>query len=146
MGRIKDYSLLSATLQPSLFEESSCLVDLECRLEQKTLAELASEPQKPRVLVGRLDALSNDVESQTLCQGEDGLYDFTAAVSVEWGYEGAVDLYRVDREPVEGRERRVARTKVVDEYLDSEIVALVQVGRRHLIVLNHHALGYFQLN
>src|SRR5262245_17747168 len=88
--------------------------------EQVALAELAAEGSQRAQLVGPLDSLGDDLETQRLAELDDHANeDRPLAVGAEAVHEGAIDLEHVDGEAVQVAQRRVARPEVVDRQPDA---------------------------
>ena len=79
----------------------------------------------------RLDTFGDDGEVQRLGEADDRAHDRLAlGVPAETVDERAVDLQRVDREPLEVGERRVAGAEVVDDEVHAELADRVEGPRR----------------
>src|SRR5260221_9490479 len=83
------------------------------------LCVVTGERLEPAELLTGLDALGDDLQLQIVGQRDDHAHHFFA-VTVHRTDEGAVDLHGPYREVDQIRQRRVARTEVVDTQLDAE--------------------------
>src|SRR5439155_5802714 len=93
----------------------------------------------------RLDALRHRRYTKALAQLEDGAYELGVTMRLgEPVDERAVDLEHVDREPVQVRERRIARAEVVDGQSYSHGLQPSELGQVLLGVLDENALGHLQ--
>src|SRR5215213_9674774 len=83
--------------------------------EQIPLHQVAAQVPQRTQLLGTLDALRDDAQTQRLSQAHDGVDDRgLLGVAAQPVDERAVDLQVVEPEPLEVAERRVARPEVVD--------------------------------
>src|SRR5262249_27458757 len=114
--------------------------------EKVTLDQIAARGGEERELLGRLDALGDDLEAEVMAERDDRAGDQRAlAIDVDLVDERAVDLERVDLEAAEVGERRVAGAEVVDR--DAHALGAQRADHRlHLRGVAHqHALGELEL-
>src|SRR5438876_378594 len=82
--------------------------------EQVALGELAAELAQRRDLRGGLHALGHGAQPQRVGEADDGGTDRSVArLLAQTVHEAAVDLERLDGEPLQVRHRRVPGTEVV---------------------------------
>src|SRR5215813_9246458 len=114
--------------------------------EEETLALVAAEVLQLETLLVGLDAFRGHVHVEALGHGDHRAHDgAVAALVAEPLHEGAVDLERVHREPLEIAERRVAGTEVIDGEPHAQVLELAQLGESGRRVLHHHALRDLEL-
>ena len=100
------------------------------------LTEVAARRAEPEEVLGRLDALGDDPEPQTMCELDGRVDDrLVASIRLHAGDERPVDLEDVCREVLELTERGVSDAEVVDGYAN----ALVDESLEHLA--RAHAVG-----
>src|SRR3954468_7115451 len=89
--------------------------------EPVPLRAIAPERQQRVELPTRLDALRHDRQAQCVTEAHHRGDDRgVLALDAEAGYEGEIDLYRAEREPLEVAERRVAGAEIVDRQPDTQ--------------------------
>ena len=113
--------------------------------EEVALAAIAAHRPQPRQLQRRLQPLGDDGDAEGVAEVDDGLDDRRVlGVEAEPGDEATVDLDRLDREPLEVRQRRVAGAEVVDGEVQAEAAQVAQGDRRRLDVGEQRGLGDLQ--
>src|SRR5262249_56294990 len=81
---------------------------------QVALDVVAGFAGQERQLVARLDAFGHHRHAQSARQADDGAHDGgRLRVAVDVGYEGAVDLDRVEWERLQVGQRRIAGAEIV---------------------------------
>ena len=106
---------------------------------------VAAHLAEARQLQRRLQALGDDGDAERVAEVDDGLDDRRVlGVEAEAGDEPTVDLDRLDREPLEVRERGVAGAEVVDREVQAQAAQVAQGDRRRLDVGEQCGLGDLQ--
>src|SRR4051812_6412485 len=108
---------------------------------------MAAERLQQGMLVRGLDPLGDDGLAEAAAEAGDGIDDRrVGGIVLEPANEAAVDLYDVDRELLEMRERGEAGAEIVERDRDP---LLVQHAQRALDIFgaaaDEHALGHFEL-
>src|SRR5829696_1982589 len=110
--------------------------------EEVALTAVAAHRAEARQLQWRLQALGDDGDAERVPEVDDRLDDRRVlGVEAEPGDEAAIDLDRLDREPLEVRERRIPGAEVVDGQVKSEAAQVAQGDRRRLDVGQQRGLG-----
>ena len=113
--------------------------------EQVALTPVAAQLTQPRQLERRLQAFGDHGDAERVAEVDDRLDDRRVlAVEPEPGDEAAVDLDRLDGEPLEVRQRRVPGPEVVDGEVEPEAAQVAQRDRRRLDVGQQGRLGDLQ--
>ena len=95
--------------------------------EQVALATVAADLAQARQLQRGLDALGDHRQAEGVAELDDGLDDRRVlGVDAQAVDERAVDLDRLDREPLQVGERRVAGAEVVDGEVQAEAAQLAR--------------------
>src|SRR5680860_192826 len=112
------------------------------RREEEPLRLMAAQAHERAELLFRLDALCDHREAEGTPEadntGDDGRVFRIVAQPVD---ERAVDLHRVDREPFEIPQRRIAGAEIVHAERDPELLEPGQRLQRGPGVIEQHTLG-----
>src|SRR4029079_9180135 len=92
-----------------------------------------------------LDALRDELKTQRLAEADDALEQREiVGAAVDLRREAAVDLDDVDRQPLEIRERRIARPEVVECELDAPLLQGLELQVGTLTARDEDALGQLE--
>jgi hypothetical protein len=116
--------------------------------EEETLHLVAIVLLEEGALRLGLHALRDDAEMQAVAERDDRLGDDAVvgrAGRLDVAHERAVDLHRVDRQPPQVAEARVAGAEVVHRQPHAQRAQALQRDDHVLGVVHHHALGELEL-
>ncbi len=86
-----------------------------------SLKALVAERDQRIALLGRLDALGDDLQAEGLAQGDDRGGDRRiVGIAMHIGDEAAIDFYLVDRQTLQVVQRRVTRAEIIERQADTQ--------------------------
>src|SRR5579863_60899 len=114
--------------------------------EEKALRLIALVGPQRAGLLGRLDPLGDDLETEIVAESDDGTHD--RRIVGLGGHvldKGAIHLEPIHRKALEVRETRVARAEVIHGDLHAELFQLIQHRDELRRIVHDHALGQLEL-